>query len=197
MQCSYIVPVFQLDTPSKALNKTLILCVIKPVNKIIYWIWSFLMIDSEESKFTKINCMCNNPKIQVHNNYNEKKLWIGMDPSNLNTTMQCEPYYYHNIKDVRTGFSKVKYLTIIERRIGLWQIILCTAFSYLMTFNALYGWFTLKWMPFALNIAGNTLQQKRPSFQASAEMSLLTDVDKMVRRLTVPRWNAWRSKENL
>ena len=124
--------------------------VIKPVTEATSGISSFVIVKSKKDT----------PKQKTNDPHPKSKLWVCIDPSNLNKATTWEPYYYCTIEDVIPELSNARYFTIIDMKWGYWQIPLDEESSFLTTFNSHMDGSDSQECPFGLNVAGDAFQWK-------------------------------------
>ena len=94
--------------------------ILKPVEKMIPWINSFVLVKGK------------NPDGSI-------KLRICLDPTNLNKAVICEPSCRNTPEDIAHLLANVKVITITDCSKGFWHEELDEASSYLTTFNTEFG----------------------------------------------------------
>ena len=69
-------------------------------------------------------------------------------------------YPLPTIEEVTTRLSHAKVFSVLDAKIGFWQVKLTEATSYLTTFNTPFGRYRWKRMPFGISSAPEVWQQK-------------------------------------
>ena len=86
------------------------------------------------------------------------KLRICLDPTDLNRAILREDYPLPTIEDIATHLHGANVFTKLDVRSGFWHIVLDKKSSYLTTFQAPFGRFRWKRMPFGISSAPEVFQ---------------------------------------
>ena len=89
-----------------------------------------------------------------------EKLRICMDPRDLNQTIRREYYQMPTIEEIATRLSGARVFTVVDAKNGFWQVELDDEASRLTTFNAPFGRYRWKIMPFGISSAPEVWQRK-------------------------------------
>ena len=122
------VPVHLKEVFKQEINKILNAGILKPIEKVIPWINSFLLVKG------KI------PDGSI-------KLRIYLDPTNLNKAVIQEPYCSKTPEDIAHLLANAKVITFTDCLKGFCHEELDEDSSYLTTFNTEFGWFRFTRMP--------------------------------------------------
>ena len=125
----------------KEINKMLQASVIRPVTEATLWINSFVLVEGKDKS--------GNPK-----------LFICLDPMNLNKAVICELYHFKTPEDIAHLIANSCIMMVCDCKKGYWHQELDEASSFLTTFNTKFGRFCYTVMPFGITIAGDVFQQK-------------------------------------
>lgn len=82
-----------------------------------------------------------------------KKLRICLDPQNLNKALKQVKYPIPTIKEIIPKLKGKKFFTVIDLRVGFWQIGLDEESSILCSFSTPFGNYKFLRLPFGLNVA--------------------------------------------
>ena len=88
------------------------------------------------------------------------KLWLCLDPKDLNKAIQREHYPLPTIEDVATRLHGAKVFTKLDVRNGFWHVCLDEESSFLTTFNTPFGRYRWRRMPFGIRSAPEVFQRK-------------------------------------
>ena len=128
----YSVPVHLKESYKKEIDMMLQSGVLKPVNQATPWTNSFVFVEGKDK-------------------LGNLKLRICLDPTNLNRTIMCEPYFLRPLK-----IEPIIY----DCRKGYWHHEFDEASSFLTTFSNELGRFWYTVMPFGATVAGDVFQRK-------------------------------------
>ena len=87
---------------------------------------------------------------------NEKKsgkLWICIDPRDLNKVIKREPYQLPTQREITSRLAGARYFSKLDATSGYWQIPLDEESSYLTTFNSPMGRYRFQVVPFGIVFA--------------------------------------------
>ena len=100
--------------------------VIKPVHEITPWINSFVLVESTDKSNGK------------------PKLWICLDPTNLNKAIIHAPYCFQTPEDIAHKLAGATVITVLNCSKGHWHQPLDDESSYLTTLTPKQGNFNLQ-----------------------------------------------------
>ena len=110
-----------------------------PVNEAMPWINSFVLVESK-------------------NKLGSLKLYICLDPTNLNKVITREPYCFRTPEDIAHLLVDAFIMTVCDCKKGYWHQKLDEASSFLTTFNTEIGRFRYTVMLFGITVAGDVFQ---------------------------------------
>ena len=93
----------------------------------------------------------------------QKKLWICLDPRDLNKTLEREPYYTWSIKEILGKFDGMNRFTIADFNKGYWIVELHPDSRKLMTMALDIGRFQWTQLPMGSIVAQDLFQRKLKS----------------------------------
>ena len=88
------------------------------------------------------------------------KLWICLDPTNLNKVIIREPYHFKTLEDIAHLIADSTVMTVLDCKKGYWHQELDEASSYLTSFNTEFGRYRYTVMLFGTTITGDVFQRK-------------------------------------
>ena len=115
--------------------------VLKPVHETIPWINSFVFVEGKDK-------------------LGNLKLWICLDPNNLNKVIMREPYHFKTPEDIAHLLAGACTMSVCDCKKGYWHQELDEASSFLTNFNTELGRFRYTVMPFGATVAGDDFQSK-------------------------------------
>ena len=95
-----------------------------------------------------------------HHQAGNLKLWIYLDPTNLNKAIMREPYHFKTLEDIAHLIADACIMTVCDCKKGYWHQQLDEASSYLTTFKTELGRFRYTVMPFGTTVAEDVFQCK-------------------------------------
>ena len=110
------IPIHLKDAFKQEIDKMLKTGVLKPVQEATPWINSFVLIEGTYKQ-------------------GKPKLWICLDPTNLNKVIIREPYHFKTPEDIAHLIAESTLMTVLDCKKGYWHQELDEASSYLTTFN--------------------------------------------------------------
>ena len=135
------IPIHLKDTFKQEIDKMLKAGVLKPVQEATPWINSFVLIEGTDKQ-------------------GKPKLWICLDPTNLNKVIIREPYHFKTLEGIAYLIAESTVMTVLDCKKGYWHQELDEASSYLTTFNTEFGRYGYTVMPFGATIVGDVFQRK-------------------------------------
>ena len=102
--------------------------VIAPVSKPTEWVSSMVVVEKKNNK-----------------------IWICLDPRDLNRAIMHCHYPLPTIEQVVTRLNKAKVFTVLVAKAGFWQVKLDQQSSYLTMFNTPFGRYRWLRMPFGIS----------------------------------------------
>ena len=114
---------------------------LKPVHEATPWINSFVLVAGKDMS-------------------GNLKLYICLDPTNLNKAIIREPDQFRTPKDIAHLLADVCIMTVCDCKKGYWHQKLDETSSYLTTFNTEIGRFRYTVMPFGATLVGDVFQCK-------------------------------------
>ena len=133
------IPIHLKDAFQKENNQMLQASVLLPVNETTLWINSFVLVEKKD-------------------NYEQVKLQICLDPTNLNKAVMRELYHFKTPKDISHLLADACILTVCNCKKGYWHQMLDEASSHLTTFNTEVGRYRFMVMPFSITVARDVFQ---------------------------------------
>ena len=115
--------------------------VLKPVTQETPWINSFVLVKSKDKS-------------------GNLKLYICLDPTNLNKAIIHEPYHFKMPDDIAHLIVDACIMTVCDCHKGYWHQELDESSSFLTTFNKEFGHYRYTGMPFGATVAGDVFQCK-------------------------------------
>ena len=115
--------------------------VLQPVTEASPWINSFVLVESRDKSANL-------------------KLYICLDPTNLNKAIICEPYHFKIPDDIAHLIADACIMTVCDCQKGYWHQELDESSSFLTTFNTEYGCYRYTVIPFGATVAGVVFQCK-------------------------------------
>ena len=134
-----LVPIHLKEAFKKEINKMLQAGIIKPVEEATPWINSFILVKGKDK--------LGNPK-----------LYICLDPTNLNKAIVCELYHFKTLEDITHSIANSCIMMVCDCKKGYWHQELDEASSFLTTFNTKLGRFWYTVMPFGITVAVDIFQ---------------------------------------
>ena len=131
--------VYLKETFKQEINKMLQTGVLAPVNEVTPFINSFVLVKSKDK-------------------LGNLKLYICLDPTNLNKAITRELYHFRTPEDIAHLLADACIMTDCKK--GYWHQKLDEASSFLTTFNTEIDRFRYTVMPFGITVAGNVFQHK-------------------------------------
>ena len=135
------VPVHLKHAFKARIDKMLEASVLKPVQEATPWINSFVLVEGTDQ-------------------HGQHKLYICLDPTNLNKAIVREPYHFKTPEDIAHLLADATILTVLDCKKGYWHQQLDEESSYLMTFNTEFSRYCYTVMVFGATVAGDIFQQK-------------------------------------
>ena len=96
----------------------------------------------------------------VYQGKSNGKLWICLEPRDLNTAIKREHHVTPTLEDIIPKMSGAKYFSTVDAKCGYWNVRLDEQLSFLTTFNSPYGRYRFKQMPFGMKISQNIFQAR-------------------------------------
>ena len=90
----------------------------------------------------------------------KKKIWICLDPRNLNKALECEPYYSRSVDDLIGKFHGCKVIYIVDMMKCYWMVILHHDTRPLTCMSIHIGRLQWTWLPMGTVIASHVFQKK-------------------------------------
>ena len=115
--------------------------VLKLVQEATPWINSFVLIEGMDKQ-------------------GKPKLWICLDPTNLNKAIIRELYHFKTPENISHLLADSTIMTVLDCKKGYWHQKLDKASSYLTTFNMEFARYRYTVMPFGATITGDVFQRK-------------------------------------
>ena len=135
------IPIHLKDVFQQEISKMLQAGILAPVTQATPWINSFILVESTDSQ-------------------GQAKLWLCLDPTNLNKAMTREPYHFCTLEDISHMLADACILTECDCKKGYWHQMLDKGSSYLTTFNTEIGRYRFTVMPFSITVAWDVFQWK-------------------------------------
>ena len=135
------VPVHLKHAFKAEIDKMLKAGVLKPVQEATPWINSFVLVEGTDQ-------------------HGQHKLWICLDPTNLNKAVVQEPYHFKTPEDIAHLLVDATVLTVLGCKKGYWHQQLDEESSYLMTFNTEFGRYHYNSNAVWATVTGNAFQWK-------------------------------------
>ena len=114
------IPIHLKDAFKQEIDKMLKAGVLKLVQEATPWINSFVLIEGTD-------------------NQGKPKLWICLDPTNLNKAIIRELYHFKTLEDISYLLADTTIMTILDCEKGYWHQELDEVSSYLTTFSMEFG----------------------------------------------------------
>ena len=149
------VPIHQQEEFKCQLNDVEQAGVIVPVHQATDLIWSYIIVESEDNK---------------------EKMCICLDPTPLNKAVFREPFYYHTPDDVYNKLAKATCFTVIDFKIGYWQVPLDDEWSHLTTFNTPFGCYQFTRLPFGITVSGDAFQRELDAIYDNLPHTIVDDM---------------------
>ena len=105
------------------------------------WINSFVLIEGTDKR-------------------GKPKLWICLDPTNLNKVIIRELYHFKTLEDIAHLIADSTVMTVLDCKKGYWHQELDEASSYLTSFNTEFGRYRYTVMLFGTPFTGDVFQRK-------------------------------------
>jgi len=83
-----------------------------------------------------------------------------LDPKDLNTAIKRSHYPLPTVEDVASRLTKTKIFSVLDVKIGFWQVKLAESSSYYTAFNTPFGRFRWLRMPFSISSSLEVWQRK-------------------------------------
>ena len=135
--------------------------VIWTVAEATLWINSFILVEGKDKS--------GNPK-----------LYICLDPMNLNKAVICEPYQFKTPEDITHLITNSCIMMVCDCKKGYWHQELDEASSFLTTFNTKFGRFHYTIMSFSITVTGDIFQWKLDQCFSHLKNVVIIADDKMV-----------------
>ena len=135
------IPIHLKDAFKQEIDKMLKAGVLKLVQETTCWINSFVLIEGTDKQ-------------------GKSKLWICLDPTNLNKAIITEPYYFKTLEDISHLLADSTVMTMLDCKKGYWHQELDETSSYLTAFNTEFSRYQYTVMLFGATIAGDVFQRK-------------------------------------
>ena len=110
------IPIHLKDAFKQEINKMLKAGVLKLVQEATSWINSFVLIEGTDKQ-------------------GKPKLWICLDPTNLNKVIIRELYHFKTLEGISHLLADATTMTVLDCKKGYWHQELDEASSYLAMFN--------------------------------------------------------------
>ncbi len=94
----------------------------------------------------------------------DDKVRICIDPRDLNKAIKRCHYPMPTLEEVATRLPKAKVFSVLDVKLGFWQVKLSESSCKLMTFNTPFGRYYWRRMPFGINSAPEVWQRKADEF---------------------------------
>ena len=146
--------------------------VIKPVHEATPWMNSFVLVESTDESNGK------------------PKLWICLDPTNLNKMIIHEPYCFWTPKHIAHKLPGMTVITVLNCSKGYWHQLLDDKSSYLTTFNTKIGQFQFTRMPFRATVI---FQCKLDSIFFNLDNVMIIADDIMVIGYQEAKWDHYKA----
>ena len=98
--------------------------------------------------------------IEGTDKHRKPKLWICLDPANLNKVIIRELYHFKTLEDISHLLADATIMTVLDCKKGYWQQELDEASSYLTMFSKEFGRYQYTVMPFGTTVMGDVFQRK-------------------------------------
>ena len=115
--------------------------VLKPVTEATPWINSFVLVESKDK-------------------LGNLKLYICLDPTNLNKALIREPYHFKMPDDIAHLIVDACIMTVCDCHKGYWHQELDESSSFLTTFNTEFSHYRYTVISFGATVAGDVVQHK-------------------------------------
>ena len=135
------IPIHLKEASKTEIDQMLKAGVLKPVQEATLCINSFVLAEGT-------------------NTQGKPKLWICLDPTNLNKAIIRELYHFKTPEDISHLLANPTVMTVLNCKKGYLHQELDKASSYLTTFNTEFGRYHYTTMPFGTTIAGDVFQRK-------------------------------------
>ena len=109
------VPLHLQDTFHKEVKRLVKINVLEAVSEPAEWLNNFVVVEKQ------VNINKSNARSPGHS---IAKIWLCIDPKDLNKALDQEPYYSWSIDELIVKFSGAVFFTIINMDKGYWQVIL-------------------------------------------------------------------------
>ena len=108
------VPIHLQDVFHEEIRNLAALGILEETKDVTEWVNSFVIMEK------KFPIDSSNSHSQGHSM--NKKLWICLDPRDLNETLEIEPYYTHSIEEIMGKFHGMTKFTIADFNKGYWMV---------------------------------------------------------------------------
>ena len=122
--------------------------VLEKVEHSTEWVNSFVIVEKHSRS------------IHTLNHKFKKKLWICLDPRDLNKALKHEPYYSWSVDELIAKFHRCKVFSIIDMKKGYWMVPLHPESRPLTRMSIDIGRYQLTWLPMGTNVASDVYQKK-------------------------------------
>ena len=89
-----------------------------------------------------------------------RKVQICIDPRDLNESIMREHYSLPSFEEVVTRFPKARVFSVFDAKMGIWQIKLDEASSYVTAFNTSHGRYRWNRVPFGITSSPEVWQRR-------------------------------------
>ena len=146
------VPILLQEAFHKEIRNLEQLGILQPFKEVTEWVNSFVIM---EKKVLLDSSNTHSPGYLV-----QKKLWICLDPRDLNEAIEREPYNTWSIEEILGKFHNMKWFTIADFNKGYWMVELHLDSRKLMTIALDIGRLPWTQLPMGSIIAQDVFQRK-------------------------------------
>ena len=143
------IPIHLQEAFHKEIRNLEWLGILEPVKEVTEWVNSFVIVEK------KVPADSN-----TEDHSSQKKLWICLDPRDLNRALEQEPYHTRSIKEILEKFHGMTQFTIADFNKGYWMVELHPESRKLITMALDIGMFQWTRLPMGSIIVQDVFQCK-------------------------------------
>ena len=140
------VPIHLQDTFHREIHNLEKLGILEETKDVTEWVNSFVIMEKKTP--------------DVSNSQSDRKLWIRLDPRDLNKALEREPYYTRSIEEIMTRFHGMTRFTIADFNKGCWMVELDPESQKYTTMALDIGRFQWTRLPMGSIVAQDMFQRK-------------------------------------